>query len=300
MKNLASLPAPGKIWILILFLTIVLGACGGETPAALTATPQPTSPGSATPALPTTAPATLPPSETATIEPTQTPAPSPSPTLAPPTASPTATLQVDPAQIVGDPAEVLGEPDWIDTFDSSANWTLYDNDCFRTEISNGKMVMVGVSENICWLVTTPKIQNFYLEVTTDTSACPAGGEFGLYFRGPETSSGYNYTLSCTLNYLLVARNGQAGTKTTLLNEPVDSELAWPTWENRLGVLAIGDRYWLYVNGVFLTEITDSQFTEAGLFGLVVRGGGANQVQGVTFDNLAYWEFQPSQGGTAMP
>ena len=162
------------------------------------------------------------------------------------------------------------------------------------------MVMTGLTENICWLVTLPKIQNYYLEVTTDTSSCPTGGEFGLYFRGPETSSGYSYTLSCTINYLLVARNGQAGTKTTFLDEPVDPELAWPTWENRLGVMAIGDRYRLYVNGVFLSEVTDSQFTETGSIGLVVRGGAMNEEQIVNFDNLAYWELPASGDGTPAP
>jgi hypothetical protein len=296
MKKPIPPKATGRIFAFILVLTIALGACGGNPPEAATATPQlvPASPAPFT-ETPTSPPATA----TETAQSTETPAPSATATQPPPAATSTSIPQVDPEQITGDPVKVLGEPDWIDTFDSSANWTLYNNDCFRSKIEGGKMVMTGLTENICWLVTLPKIQNYYLEVTTDTSSCPTGGEFGLYFRGPETSSGYSYTLSCTINYLLVARNGQAGTKTTFLDEPVDPELAWPTWENRLGVMAIGDRYRLYVNGVFLTEVTDSQFTETGSIGLVVRGGGMNQVQTVTFDNLAYWEF-PATGGTPTP
>lgn len=288
--------AAGRILALILVASIALGACGENTPVAATATTQLLS---ATQAPFTETPTPPLASATVTTQPTETPAPSATPTQPPPTATSTSVLQLDPGQITGDPAKALGDPDWIDTFDSSANWTLYNNDCFRSKIENGKMEMTGLTQNICWLVTLPKIQNYYLEVTMDTSNCPAGGEFGLYFRGPETSSGYSYTLSCTINYLLVARNGQAGTKTTFLDEPVDPELAWPTWENRLGVMAIGDRYRLFVNGVFLNEITDNQFTEAGLIGLVVRGGAMNLVQTVTFDNLAYWEF-PATSVTPTP
>ncbi len=296
MKNPVRFITAGRIFALILIFSIALGACGGNLPDAATATTQlvPPSPAPIT-ETPTSPPATA----TDTTQPTETPALSATPTQVPPTASATAMPQVDPGLITGDPADVLGAPDWIDTFDSSANWTLYNNDCFRSKIENGKMEMTGLTQNICWLVTLPKIQNYYLEVTMDTSSCPAGGEFGLYFRGPETSSGYSYTLSCTINYLLVARNGQDGTKTTFLDEPVDPELAWPTWENRLGVMAIGDRYRLFVNGVFLIEVTDSQFTEVGLIGLVVRGGAMNEVQTVFFDNLAYWEF-PATNGSPRP
>jgi hypothetical protein len=296
MKKPAHPKAAGRIFTLILVVSIALGACGGNTPEAATATPQLVS---ATPEPFTETATPLPATATQTAQPAETPAPSATSTQPPSIATPTALPQVDPELITGDPAKVLGEPDWIDTFDSSANWTLYNNDCFRSKIENGKMEMTGLTQNICWLVSLPKIQNYYLEVTTDTSSCPTGGEFGLYFRGPETSSGYSYTLSCTINYLLVARNGEAGTKTTFLDEPVDPELAWPTWENRLGVLAIGDRYRLFVNGVFLTEVTDNQFTEAGLIGLVVRGGAMNEVQTVYFDNLAYWEF-PATGVTPTP
>jgi hypothetical protein len=299
MEKTDNFSVPATTLILVMLVTIILAACGGGTPAASTSTSLPASPISQTSTPDKELPTALSVTPTHTAQPTQTPVPSATHTQVP-SATPTTVPQIDPGQIAGDPVEVLGDPDWIDTFDTSANWTLYNNDCFRSKIENGKMVMTGLTQNICWLVTLPKIQNYYLEVTMDTSSCPAGGEFGLYFRGPETSSGYSYTLSCTINYLLVARNGQAGTKTTFLDEPVDPELAWPTWENRLGVLAIGNHYRLYVNGVFLSEVSDDQFTEAGLIGLVVRGGAMNLEQTVTFDNLAYWEFPPATGGTLSP
>lgn len=142
MKKPVRFITAGRIFALILIFSIALGACGGNLPDAATATPQlePPSPATIT-ETPTSPPATA----TGTTQPTETPAPSATATQVPPTASATAMPQVDPGLITGDPADVLGEPDWIDTFNSSANWTLYNNDCFRSKIENGKMEMTGLT-----------------------------------------------------------------------------------------------------------------------------------------------------------
>jgi hypothetical protein len=292
-----------KQFLIVLFIgSLALTGCGGQTQAAPSATPLTASTEipSASP-LPTAVPTQPLATDAPTAEAVPTLTVSPSPTQLPPTATVTATEVPlpEPDAIAADPLGALGDPDWSDTFDTAENWKLYDNDCFMSSIADGRLEMTGLTQNICWLLTEPEPQNFYLEVTTDASECPAGAEFGLYFRGPESSSGYTYTLSCLIKVLMVARDGQAGTKSTLVDEPVDPELAWPTWENRLGVLAVGGRYRLYVNGVFLTEVEDEQFTGPGQIGLVVRGGAMNLTHTAWFDNLAYWDL-PAETGTGNP
>jgi hypothetical protein len=280
-------------FLIIFFIgSIALTGCGGQTQ--VTPSASPLLAGTEIPSATLLPPTAVPTQPIATDAPTAEPVPtltaSPSLTQLPPTAPATEEPLPEPDAIAADPLGVLGDPDWIDTFDTAENWTLYDNDCFMSSIADGRLEMTGLTQNICWLITEPETQDFYLEVTTDASECPAGAEFGLYFRGLESSSGYTYTLSCLITVLMVARDDQAGTKSTLVDEPVDPELAWPTWENRLGVLAAGGRYRLYVNGVFLTEVDDEQFIGPGQIGLAVRGGAMNLTHTAWFDNLAYWDL----------
>ena len=43
----------------------------------------------------------------------------------------------------GDPAQFLGEPNGQDSFDNAYNWTLFDDSCFQSEITDGKYVMIA-------------------------------------------------------------------------------------------------------------------------------------------------------------
>ena len=133
-------------------------------------------------ASPTQPPPTVAPTE---VPPTQAPA-EVEPTQAPTEALPTPTL----APIPGDPAELLGEPDGVDTFDSAANWTLFDNQCFKSEITDGKYVMTskGLEGVVCWEVSWPEIKDFYNEITIDMpEQCQPDDRFGLFFRAPDNN-----------------------------------------------------------------------------------------------------------------
>ena len=74
----------------------------------------------------------------ATSTPTPMPVPTevpPEPTQAPPTAtmepSATPTLEISES----DPVSYLGEPDGEDNFDTSNNWSVFDSQCFKSEIT---------------------------------------------------------------------------------------------------------------------------------------------------------------------
>ncbi|MCK4727058.1 MAG: hypothetical protein KAT29_14700, partial [Anaerolineales bacterium] len=128
------------------------------------------------------------------------PPPEAAPTDVPPTTAPT---EVEPtptlAPIPGDPAELLGEPTGVDTFDSAANWTLFDNQCFKSEITDGKYVMTakGLEGIVCWEVSWPQIKDFYNEITIDMpEQCQPDDRFGLLFRAPDNNRGYLYGLTC--------------------------------------------------------------------------------------------------------
>ena len=234
------------------------------------------------------------------------PPPEAAPTDVPPTTAPTE-VQPTPtlAPIPGDPAELLGEPTGVDTFDSAANWTLFDNQCFKSEITDGKYVMTakGLEGIVCWEVSWPQIKDFYNEITIDMpEQCQPDDRFGLLFRAPDNNRGYLYGLTCDGRYTMTMWDGET---TTVIVEPTSSEAinTGPEAVNRIGVVAYGGNYFLYANGVFLTEAQDFTFTQEGLLGLYVRAS-TDQSFVVEYDNLGVWvlndQYYPPTSSSPPP
>jgi hypothetical protein len=175
-----------------------------------------------------------------------TDAPPPTPTEVPPTATqvPTPTPTETPEPIEGDPVELLGEPDGVDTFDTNTNWTLFNTECFQSEITGGKFVMTakGVEGIICWEVSWPQIEDFYVDTMVFMpDQCQANDRFGMLFRAPDNNRGYQYGLTCDGKYSLTLWDGE---KTTVLVEPTESELINVGLDavSRLCVTAYGSRF----------------------------------------------------------
>jgi hypothetical protein len=238
------------------------------------------------------------PEATATSLPSSTPLP-PTETAMPPTEPPTETsLPPTPTPFSGDPALVLGRPTGLDSFDSANNWTLFDNACFKSEITGGFYVMSakGLPQVSCWEVSWPVIQNYYAETLMQIpAACQAEDRFGLFFRSPDNLSGYLFGLTCDGRYSMTAWDGQT---TTVLVEPTAhlAILTSPGQPNRLGVVASGGTYALYANGALLQVLQDYAFAEAGRLGYFVRAATETGFT-VQYDSLAIWLLEPLAPGS---
>jgi uncharacterized protein YraI len=277
--------------ILILLLALVLAAC---------ATQQPT-----TPEVDQGLPTPQPPEANQDL-------PTPQPVEATPPAEPTAPAVVEPTataapvvQASGDPAVILGEPDGVDHFDNADNWTLFDNECFKSEITDGKYIMTakGLEGIVCWEVSWPEIKDFYYEVSINMpEPCQPDDRFGLLFRAPDNNRGYLYGLTCDGRYTMTMWDGE---NTTVIVEPATSEFitTGPEAVNRIGVVAYGGSYFLYANGVLLTEAQDLTYIQEGKLGLFVR---ASTDQGfvVQYDDLGVWllddQYYPPDSAAPPP
>ena len=192
----------------------------------------------------------------------------------------------------------MGRPSGLDTFDSANNWTLFDNACFKSEITGGFYAMSakGLPQVSCWEVSWPVIQNYYAETLVQMPAtCQAEDRFGLFFRSPDNLSGYLYGLSCDGRYSMTAWDGQT---TTVLVEPVANAaiLTGPGQANRLGVVASGGTYALYANGTLLQVLQDYTYAEAGRLGYFVRAATETGFV-VQYDSLALWLLEPLVPGS---
>ena len=242
--------------------------------------------------------------ETATPEVTEEAAATEPVPTATPLPEPTATAI--PADLTsGDPAVILGEPDGYDTFDNADNWTLFDNECFKSDIVDGVYVMTakGLAGIVCWEVSWPEIKDFYYEIEVEMpEQCQPDDRFGLFFRAPDNLRGYLYGLTCDGRYTMTTWDGST---TDVIVEPATSEYinTGPDAVNRIGVVAYGSSYLLYANGVFLTEAQDSTFIQQGLLGLFVRAS-TDQSFTVEYDNLGVWllddQYYPPDSAAPPP
>jgi heat shock protein HslJ/uncharacterized protein YraI len=207
--------------------------------------------------------------------------------------------------IEGDPAAFLGQPDGVEDFNDTRNWTTFDSACFSTEITGGQFAMTakGQPETLCWEVSWPQLDNFYIETTLQMpQTCEPEDRFGLLFRAPDNNRGYLYGYTCAGEYSLTIWDGEA---TTVLVEPTQSDaiLNTPGAVNRMGLLAFQEDISLYINGVYLETVSDYTYLDEGKLGYFVRAASENPFT-VRYDQLRIWglvdEFYPPVAVQPLP
>jgi hypothetical protein len=248
------------------------------------------------------------PSATPIIVASATHAPSPSPL--PPTTTPTATPTPTATQLTitppaDDPVLLLGKPDDVDNFDNDGNWPVYppgDNDCFSSEIKDGKLWMTaeGRTGLSCWELSWPQLGNFYIELTLQMpQPCDANDRFGLLFRAPDNFTGYLYGITCGGVQTFTAWTGSE-TLQILPAARSDAILTAPGATNRIGIMADDKSFKFYINGIKVAEGLDETFKDAGKIGLYVNAG-TDQGFTLGFDRLATWNLpRPTTTVTPTP
>jgi hypothetical protein len=229
---------------------------------------------------------------TITPYPTRTPLPTATVTITPsPFPTRTPFPSITPTRSTQKPGEGLGDPTWIDEFETDDYWTLFDDECFKTDISGGKYIQTTkrVPAGACWEVTWPRIQDYYLEtIARVPGGCEERDRYGIYFRGVDTQRGYLFGITCKGEYWLSFWNSKTSTRETLIDFTVDDKIKFGEGSaNKLGIQTSGDRILLYVNDSLLAEVYDNTYTQKGLIGLFI---GAEETDGFTvkYDYLAYW------------
>jgi hypothetical protein len=190
---------------------------------------------------------------------------------------PTATV-TPPASPITSPDAATGAGPLLfqATFTSEEGWRLSSDADGAASLSAGSLVIAVSRPNASRyvLVPTPPAADFLLEATIRSGLCDAEDEVGLLFRVGPQADHYRYTLSCSG----VARLTRVlGTGAAVLDGPTDASSAIPgsPAENRLAVLARGQTFTFYINGVEVLQSRDSQLT-SGSFGVYVRSAGQGQ------------------------
>jgi hypothetical protein len=208
-----------------------------------------------------------------------------------PTATATTSTTAQPTAITaaGDPRSKLGTPTWQDSFADDTNWPSGVGKFTIITVGGNKLQITGLSDLDGWRLTFPKIANFYIEATFQTGTCSGSDRYGLIARVPDLSTannGYLVGLTCDGKYSLRKWDG-----TTMFElipwTSSNTILSGANQTNRLGVLANGSQFTVYINGTAMKSATDSAYS-SGYFGVWV---GANTTPSLTITatQIAYWE-----------
>jgi hypothetical protein len=208
------------------------------------------------------------------------------------TPEPTATLPGD------DPVKDLGEPDARDTLSNSGIWfsknsTSFENEFATFSAKSGSISAVSKRSGgpIWYDYFEKRPANLYLEGKLVADSCSGNDSYGILFRGQDIAAGpgYFFSVSCNGSYAFYTF-GTSGNISYIENNQSDSAINTGSGaENTLGIWADGNRIRLYVNGVFLKEITNSSITGDGYVGFFiwsVNGAGLS----VNLDEIAYWSL----------
>ena len=194
-----------------------------------------------------------------------------------------------PTPIPGDPEQELGRPDGRDDFSTQNNWTLFDSECFKSEIVDQQYVMTakGAQGFSCWEVTWPSVRDYYLQTNlVMPQECSPDDRFGLFIRTPDLKQGYLVGLTCDGRLAMTRWDGEeTHVLVNFLNSEHINTGAGAT--NRLGVIANGSSYALYVNGHLLAETGDASYVDEMRFGYFVRAA-TEEGFTVRFDDMAIW------------
>ena len=164
-----------------------------------------------------------------------------------------------------------GAPDWLDTFDTAANWYLLETENTLFEVEDGHMIMTafnpGKGEE--WgLSSRPGLSDFYLEATFKTGEqCSGLDRYGVLVRAPDPNQGFVFGFSCDGRFRLYKWDGE---NYAAIQEwkSAPEILSGPNQVNRLGFWADGETIRLYANRKLLGEYTDDTYLD-GRFGLFI-------------------------------
>jgi len=250
-----------------------------EGPQIVIVTPTPTA--TLPPPTPTITPTfTLAPTETATA--TSTPVPS----ITPP---------------ASDPRLAFGAPSAIDPMDNADiwHWPTGAQEYTSVDFKDGFMEFTGLQDVAGWrLPMTAAGTDMYIEMTVRTGQCSGEDNYGIIFRIPvfhEADRGYLFTISCDGRYRLTKWDGQAGKSgvgTRLVDWRSNSNInAGANQTNRVGVLTVDNRFYLYANGYLLNDSYILEDTKdpypGGYFGVFVTSRETPNFT-IYVDEMSYW------------
>ena len=192
-----------------------------------------------------------------------------------------------------DPKVYLGDSDWEDKMTAVGNWPL-GTDLSSATYDKETLTITALSDKFSWrIASTTAVGDAYIEATVKVGECSGADSYGLIFRVPENTGynrGYLFGINCKGEYSLRSWDGMTGSSgvMTYLQEPTKSSTinAGSNQTNRLGIMAVGNRLVMYINGDKLGEVSDNMYS-SGFFGIFIKRDKTADLT-IAVDDVGYW------------
>jgi hypothetical protein len=179
--------------------------------------------------------------------------------------------------------------------DKPAYWPVGSDDFTAASFENGTMKFVALQDLPGWrIASTNELGKAYIEASVKMgAACSETDSYGILFRVPKNSGynrGYFFGVTCDGRYNLRmwdGLSGENGKSITLKYFTANAAInKGKNQVNRLGVMTVGDRLLLFVNGEKVDEIVDDTY-DLGFFGVFVNSDRTKDLT-VYVDQVRYW------------
>ena len=229
------------------------------------------------------------PTPTYTIEPSPTEPEEPTPT-ATDTPTPTETATSTPDQ--EDPAQRLGAPAWTYEFLGDTSPWDFESTQALYQTSDGYLnITARANANWHnWWVSSPVLQNAYVESTIQMSECSGADRFGLIVRS--TTGGQNFyflSITCDGRWGFFRMAEDVEIETIIGYESTEAITPGLAQPHRVGIWMDGNTFNIYINGDQVGTATDSQLDEAGMTGFMIVFANTPGFT-VQVDQLKYWNI----------
>lgn len=204
--------------------------------------------------------------------------------------TPTVTVTPTATQSASDPAQSLGSPAWTQDFSgSSSAWDFdYPQATFETADGYLNMTTKANANWHSWYVSSPKLQNAYVESSIQMSNCSGLDRFGLavrassdgqqfYFLGITCDSQWGFFRMAPDVNIIEIKGYQS---TTQLSNGTNNE-------HRVGIKMDGSSFTFYIDGEEVGTASDSTLSNEGYTGFLIAFTN-NPGFSVKVNDLKYW------------
>jgi hypothetical protein len=170
--------------------------------------------------------------------------------------------------------------------DPTSGWAEFSGSQSEQTYQNGKFVItVHDVDYIAWSFASQNYADFVVEATAAKTSGPNDGVYGLLFRFVDNQNYYAFVVNATGSYLVAVRINNAWTNLIPLTK--NSAIKTGSAVNKLAVVAQGDSFSFYANGVLLNQVTDTTFTNGDI--AIMAGTNATGELVVSFSGVNVWE-----------
>jgi hypothetical protein len=172
-----------------------------------------------------------------------------------------------------------------DEFDRNNGWGVGEDSLGGTSLADGKLVLsVRNPKTYRYALSpAPQLTDFYAEVVVRPLICNPDDEFGLMFRFDPNGNHFRLSLACNGSVRVVRVLGGQSFNMIPPTETYEV-IPGPLVENRIGVLAVGADFYLFINGVEVLRMRNAEIP-VGTVGFFVHAESSGQTT-VAFDHLS--------------